>query len=159
MIESSVTALSTWCRPCSWRFGSSISLVVSSIHESAVITYISVLERNEGDRHPGAAHPGARASTTSRARRLQCGKTVDSRALVARCDVGIAITLLLTIPANAIVEAYFGCPTGRLVRLPVHYAAPAHSHQRAAAHLPLARLHPGPRSLRAATPWRRLRSE
>ena len=90
----------------------SISLVVSSIM-IAVITYISVLERKKEIgilRAIGASKHNI--SSVFNAETVIEG-------LVAGV-MGIAITLLLTIPANAIVEAYFGVHD--LVRLPVHYA-------------------------------------
>ena len=90
----------------------SISLIVSSIM-IAVITYISVLERKKEIgilRAIGASKHNI--SSVFNAETVIEG-------LVAGV-MGVAITLLLTIPANAIVEARFGVHD--LVRLPAQYA-------------------------------------
>ena len=90
----------------------SISLIVSSIM-IAVITYISVLERKKEIgilRAIGASKHNI--SSVFNAETVIEG-------LVAGI-MGIVITLLLTIPANAIVEARFG--VHNLVRLPPQYA-------------------------------------
>ena len=90
----------------------SISLIVSSIM-IAVITYISVLERKKEIgilRAIGASKHNI--SSVFNAETVIEG-------LVAGI-MGIIITLLLTIPANAIVEAHFD--VHNLVRLPPQYA-------------------------------------